>query len=186
MATIPSIPSLSAGEIATADAMNQIASAVRFGLSASSGGAPAWSLMQSTAQSLPTAGTTIKWDTKLVDNDGVWASSNNSQVTIVTPGYYAIDWNVGMATGTASWALQCWAQVVTTANNPYYPSREFPFQFTSLYQVAVTSTGLYANSGGLVPLWCNTGDIIQIQATPSVAISTAAGKSTFSGRFVSQ
>ena len=186
MTNLPSIPDIPAGTVAGSAEMNELASACSFLLGSASGTNPFWWLTQTTGQSIGTSATAVNWASPTKDNDGVWASANPSRATIQTPGFYSIDWDVAFPAGGNAFAVQAYAQVTTTASNPYNPSASIKFQFSSL-SVVSTSGSLISHGGGLVPTWLNTGDYIQILAMCTAAETTiTVPPSCFHGELVSE
>jgi hypothetical protein len=93
MATVPVVPTFTAGTVATAAALNQLGTAVSFLLQ------PPRAILQQTnvapvsgGQSIPiTTDTAIIWTVTAVNSDGGWSSGNATRYTAQTPGYYRLD-----------------------------------------------------------------------------------------------
>jgi len=120
MATVPTVPTFTAGTVATAATLNQLGSAVSFLLQ------PPRSVIQQTnvapvsgGQSIPaTTATAIIWTTTAVNSDSGWNSSNNTQYTAQTPGYYRLD-GVWQATAeTTAGYRGAYFRITTGTNNP--------------------------------------------------------------------
>lgn len=132
-------------------------------------------------QSLATAGnTTIIFDTKDFDTDGLWNASSPTQLTIQTPGYYHVRFGVNAEPGV----LNSWCLVTTGANNP--AGQGLTNIYYDGYTIPVSNIGA-CGAGGVIPQYLFPLDIVQVQARVS-ATSTVFGGTTgpfFSLEYVS-
>jgi hypothetical protein len=119
-------------------------------------------------QTIATTGnTTITFDTKDFDTDGMWSASTPTQLTIQTPGYYHVRFGVNAEPGV----MDAWSFVTTGANNPagqgqtniYYDG----------YVIPVSNIGS-CGAGGVIPQYLYALDIVQVQSR-AAATSTVFG-----------
>lgn len=171
LTVVPAVPTEPAGVIATSRDLNEWANASQFFLGSSRGTAPVFFLQAATTQSLTTSFTAVNWSSSAAvfkDNNGAWTSGTPSRMTVMTPGFYSIAWSVSAASGAGH--LQCYAQVTTTAANPFNPSTTVKFQAANRASTTnITVTG----SGGLVPIYLATGDYVEVYALVGSAVSTS-------------
>lgn len=167
----PVIPTEPAGVIATSKDLNEWATASQFFLGSFRGTQPVFFLMAAATQSLTTSFTAVTYSSSapvFKDNNGAWTSGTPSRMTVMTPGFYSIAWSVSAASGAGH--LQCYAQVTTTAANPFNPSATMKFQAANR---AATTNITVTSSGGLVPIYLATGDYIEVYALVGSAVSTS-------------
>ena len=120
MATVPVVPTFTAGTVATAATLNQLGAAVQFILTP-----PKVVLQQINAspfaggQSVPiTTATAIGWNNAISNTDSAWSSSNNTRVTAQTPGYYLFEAVWQSTAETTSSYRGGYFQVTNGPNNP--------------------------------------------------------------------
>ena len=160
--TLPTLPSIPAGSVATAEQLNAIGAACNFLL------AKPIALVQDTVGGalLTTGGTTVTYTTPaLIDPDGMWSASNTDRLTVQTPGWYRLAYmvNVNSTTGDASNAA---AYSVTGPNNPQgsgHTSGAYWASYCDFYPGALQSRGvwpfyLYPGDYIHVIAYCATGD----------------------------
>lgn len=120
MATVPSVPTFTAGSVVTAAALNQLGYAVSFLL------APPKAVLQqvnaapfSGGQAIPaTTATAIGWNNAISNSDSAWSSANNTRFTAQTPGYYQFEAVWQSTAETSSGYRGGYFRVTTGANNP--------------------------------------------------------------------
>lgn len=167
----PVIPTEPAGVIATSRDLNGWANAAQFFTGSFRGTQPMFILMASAAQALTTSFTAVTYSATgavFKDNNGAWSSSNPSRMTVRTAGFYSVAWSVSAASGAGH--LQCYAQVTTTAANPFNPSTTLKFQESNH---AATTNIVVTSSGGLVPFYLAVGDYIEVYALVGTAENTS-------------
>lgn len=108
--TIPTIPSMPAGHIATSNDMNQLAAAATFLL-----GKPIAHVHDGTGGYAMASPMTC-WDTKDIDTDGMWNGSQTDRLTIQTPGWYKL--RVAITSNGAGGSLEFFMRSTTGSNNP--------------------------------------------------------------------
>jgi hypothetical protein len=120
MATVPTVPTFTAGTSPTYTTLNQLGSAVSFLLQ------PPRSVIQQTnvapvsgGQAISaTTDTAIIWTVTAVNSDSGWSSGANTRYTAQTPGYYRLD-AVWQATAeTTSGYRGARFRITTGVNNP--------------------------------------------------------------------
>jgi hypothetical protein len=113
--TIPTVPVMPAGYIATAADMNNLAYAAQFLLTK-----PITRVVDTAgSQAVTTAFVQVTFSSASFDTDGMWNSGTPTRLTVQTPGFYKIDYCIqaAVASGT-SINMNTQATVVTGANNP--------------------------------------------------------------------
>lgn len=143
MATVPVVPTFTAGSAPTAATLNQLGYAVSFLLQ------PPKAVLQQTnvapvsgGQSIPvTTATAIIWTVAISNSDSAWSSGSPTRLTAQTPGYYLFEatWQ-STAELTASYRGG-YFQVTTGANNPGGPGLTTPFGASRVANVT-SATGL--------------------------------------------
>jgi len=120
MATVPTVPTFTAGSVATAAALNQLGYAVSFIL-----GPPKAILQQTNASPFATGqaisattATAIGWNNAIEDSDGGWSSANRSRYTAQTPGYFMCEAVWQSTAETSAGYRGAYFRVTTGSNNP--------------------------------------------------------------------
>jgi hypothetical protein len=109
--TVPSVPSIPAGVIATSAQMNQLSACCTFIL-----GKPVARVVATTgSRAIATTATAIQFDSASFDPDGMWNVSNPTQLTIQTPGWYKVRYSV-VAANTV--IFNTYVTSTTGTNNP--------------------------------------------------------------------
>lgn len=120
MATVPVVPTFTAGSSPAAATLNNLGYAVQFALT------PPRAILQQTnvapvsgGQSiLATTDTAITWTVAVLDSDTGWSAANPTRYTCATPGYFRFD-AVWQATAeTTSGYRGARFRITTGANNP--------------------------------------------------------------------
>jgi len=120
MATVPSVPTFTAGSSPSYTVLNALGYAVQFALQ------PPRAVLQQTnvapvsgGQSIAiTTDTAIIWTVAVLDSDSGWSTSNRTRYTAQTPGYFLLD-AVWQATAeTTSGYRGARFRVTTGVNNP--------------------------------------------------------------------
>lgn len=179
----PTVPVIPAGTVAKSSDLNTLGYACEFLLNSLPGNAPSFFLMANAVQAISaTPFTQITFSNAAAvfkDNAGGYVPGG---YTIQAAGYYHIEWSVSAASGAGN--LECFAEVATSASNPYNPSSVIAFQHTNR---AATTAVTVASNGGLVPVYLVPGDLICLFAVVGTAVNTSA---TFypqlSGHWVSE
>jgi len=120
MATVPSVPTFTAGTSPTYTTLNNLGYAVQFALQ------PPRAVLQQTnaspyasGQSISaTTATAIGWNNAVEDSDSGWSSGNRTRYTCQTPGYFRFDGVVQSTAETSSGYRGAWFQITTGSNNP--------------------------------------------------------------------
>lgn len=175
--TLPALTPVPAGYVVQASDLNAMGYAATFLMNK-----PIARVHVTTAgQSVATVGnTSITFDTKDFDTDGMWSSSTPTQLTIQTPGYYHVRFGVNLAPGTSN----AWALVTTGVNNP--AGQGVTNLYYDGYVIAVSNIGA-SGAGGVIPQYLYALDFVQIQSRAS-STSTVFGGTTgpyFSLEYVS-
>jgi hypothetical protein len=164
--TIPVIPDLPAGHIATAAEMNQLASAATFLL-----GKPLVRVFDGTG-GYSIASPMLCWDTKSYDTDAMWSSVNKDRLTVQTPGWYKF-W-CGITTNGAASSVEFFMRSTTGSNNPLGSG----INSTSNWEAATVSTSSSPFSAirvsGIWPYYMYSGDYLTVRG-----IQTGAASNTY-------
>lgn len=129
MATVPVVPTFTAGTVVSAAALNQLGAAVQFLLT------PPKAILQQTnvapvsgGQSIAaTTATAIIWTVAVNDSDSGWSSSNRTRYTAQTPGYFLFEAVWQSTAETSSGYRGGYFQVTTGANHPGGAGQITPF-----------------------------------------------------------
>lgn len=113
--TIPTIPAMPAGYIATAADMNALAYAVQFLLTKPI----ARAVDTAGSQAVTTGDTAVTFGAASFDTDGMWSAGQPTRLTVATAGFYKISYCV-QASVASGVTINCntHATVTTGANNP--------------------------------------------------------------------
>ena len=120
MATVPSVPTFTAGSSPSYTVLNNLGYAVQFLLT------PPKAVLQQTnvapvsgGQSIPvTTDTAIIWTVAVNNGDSAWAAGNPSRFTAQTPGYYLFDGTWQSTAETSAGYRGARFRITTGANNP--------------------------------------------------------------------
>jgi hypothetical protein len=166
--TIPTIPSMPAGYVATSTDMNNLAYCCTF-LSTK----PISRVRDAAGgQALSTTGSPviINFATKDIDTDGMWSSGTPNRLTIATPGWYKFRYAI--ATGTGTTLRVCGQTISTTgANNPA-GSGVVSSPYWGSYSYSASGNTAYARAAGIWPFYLYAGDYLQVQGFTDNAVST--------------
>lgn len=120
MATVPTVPTFTAGSVVGDTDLNNLGYAVSFLLAP-----PKVALQQVNAspfsggQSIPaTTATAIGWNSAITNPDGAWSSGSNTRVTAQTPGYYLCEAVWQSTAETSAGYRGGYFRVTTGVNNP--------------------------------------------------------------------
>lgn len=120
MATVPTVPTFTAGSVVTDVTLNDLGYAVSFLL-----GPPKAILQQTTAspyasgQSISaTTATAIGWNNVIEDSDSGWSSANRTRYTAQTPGYFMCEAVWQSTNETTSGYRGAYFRVTSGSNNP--------------------------------------------------------------------
>lgn len=183
MATIPTIPDMPAGHVATADDMNALSNAALWLYQ----NKPVASVHQSSnGQSIAASSTLITWDTMDHDNDSMWKSALNGRLTVQTPGWYKVRYMVGWSNAGSLISMNTYVQITTGPNNPAGQG------ITSFcwpgYSVGGSNNTTGTGAAGILPVYMFAGDYAQVFAlanTSGSTVSTTYGFPFFSMELVS-
>lgn len=163
--TIPVIPSTPAGHIATDGDMNAMAAACTFLLTK-----PTVRVHDAAGGlAIGTTATTIPFNTKDYDTDGMWATGTNTRLTIQTPGWYKFRYSIATA---GSHAVNTKMRSTTGPNNPAgsgVTSGDHWGGYTASLATFVGAGGC----SGIWPFYLYAGDFLFV-----VALADAAGNTT--------
>jgi hypothetical protein len=159
---IPALTPVPAGYVVQAADLNNMAYACTFLMNK-----PIARVHAVTAgQSIVAAGnTSIIFDTKDFDTDGMWNASTPTQLTIQTPGYYHVRFGVNAASGV----MNAWSLVTTGANNP--AGQGLTNIYYDGYVIPVSNMGA-CGASGVIPQYLYTLDFVMIQARTSTTSTT--------------
>jgi hypothetical protein len=167
--TIPTIPTMPAGYIATAADMNNLAYAVQFLLN------------KPIARAVDTAGTqavtitdtAVTFGAASFDTDGMWNIGTPTRLTVATPGFYKMDYCVqaAVASGT-SINMNTRLTITTGANNP--AGAGVATQIYAGYGGGSSAGGLRAagHASGILPFYMYVADYISVSVIAASAGST--------------
>lgn len=166
---LPSVADIPAGSIVTASELNAVGSAMAFLLDKPQ------ALIEDTvgAQTVTnvSTGTKITFATKIYDTDGMYSSGATDRLTIQTPGYYKVNYNVDCVSGTPL-SLNAWVLSTTGPNNPQ--GAGVTGQFWPGYMVPQSTVGMRVSAGGLWPQYLWPGDFLSLFAYAATNTSTTS------------
>ena len=161
--TLPAIPSTPAGTIATSADMNALAYACTFLMTK-----PIAEVYDSgSAQSIPTAGANVKFNTERGNTDSMW-TSGNAYFAINTAGWYRLRYSLNIVNASNNTCCYCAYGVFTPGtNSPYYGTGNLDFAVSS--GRAFNETPAMLSASGVCPAYLNAGDEIAVFAEASVS-----------------
>lgn len=161
--SIPTIPSMPAGHIATVSDMNALSAACTFLLT------KPMAKVRDTAGGVnfTTSGAVITYTTVDFDTDGMWSAGSPNRLTIQTPGWYKLRYMVNQ-NGSSS-ATNAAAVGVTGSNNPAGSG----LSTNMLWASYSDSEPGYMSGRGLWPFYLYAGDFIRL-----IGIEVSAGGAT--------
>lgn len=164
--TIPTIPTLSAGYVVTAADMNNLSACATFMLNK-----PIASVHDGLGtQTITTSASSVAFNTKDFDTDGMWSSGANTQFTVQTPGFYKIAYSVATVGSSTAYTLGTSVVVTTGANNPLGAGiSQLPIWQGYGSALTASSLRVVARNTGIIPYYMFIGDYVQVKA---VAVST--------------
>lgn len=156
----PSPPTQYAGKLATSPDMNALANAALFlrrppmviAQSATGGTGQAFTGGSQAA---------VQWSSLQRDTDGFYSPSQNTRLTVQTPGIYKVRYSAPFAPAGVS--CQGMVRITTGANNPAGAGVQTSFWY-SMASVSGSLTGLI-NGGGVLPVFLYVLDYIEIMLT---------------------
>lgn len=163
---IPALPSLPAGHVVTVAEMNQLSAACTFLLTK-----PVARVHDGAgAQAIGTGATTVSFNTKDIDTDGMWSAGTTNRLTVQTPGWYKVHYGLSVlgVNGTFNTGLKS----TTGSNNPLGAGVVSALQWPG-YTVGSATVTTAAGASGVWPFFLYIGDFIQL-----TAFGNAAGGST--------
>lgn len=159
--TLPTIPVIPAGTIATAAQMNQLSAACTFLL-----GKPISSAFDNTGgQSISnTTSTILQLSGSRVDTDGMFSSGNNF-FTVNTMGWYRYRYQINVGGTTSGTCYVSWGAVGFGSNSPYFGTSSMQFAQSGAQQDGIF--GCNITGGGLVPVLLYPGDEVFLRCKAS-------------------
>jgi hypothetical protein len=165
MATVPTIPEIPAGSVATATQMNDLAYAMTFFLQDK----PLAQAKASSGQSV--TGSTqniVALGTKVFDNDGMWSSSFNG-LTVQTQGWYRFSYGIPCPVITDGHIF-----ITTGTNNPagsgvtstYWPGTEGH---------SPSANYIVCRASGIIPQYMYALDEVQVECNPASSTTLSSG-----------
>lgn len=158
--TIPTLTSLTAGQVAQVSDLQAMTSACTFLMNK-----PIARVHMTTAgQSLPTTPAAVTYNTADFDTDGMWGGSGSANLYARTPGYYKVRYGVNQngATGNG------WILLTTGANNP--AGSGVTTEYCGSYVYGWTASTM-ACASGLIPVYMYVGDYVSAYFAGNVATS---------------
>jgi hypothetical protein len=181
--TIPTIPSLPAGYIVTADDMNNLAYACTFLTTK-----PIAHIRDAVGgTSIGTSAVTCQFSVADVDTDGMYSTSHPERLTVQTPGFYKLRYGIALHSESD---IRTNAYVVSTSgsNNPA-GSGVTSGECWSSYSYSFQSGTTYATASGVWPFYLYAGDYLYIRAfadgSTSQVISAINSESSYPGSYFS-
>jgi hypothetical protein len=163
--TIPVVPSLPAGHVATDTEMNSLAAACTFLL-----GKPTARVHDSLGTlAIGTSATTVPFNVKDYDTDGMWSSGANTRLTIQTPGWYKFRYGIVTAGGNA---VNTKMRSTTGTSNPAGSGITSGDHWPGYTASNTTFVGA-AGCSGIWPYYLYAGDFLFV-----VALADTAGNTT--------
>jgi hypothetical protein len=180
--TIPTIPSLQAGQVVQLSDLQNLASAATFALTK-----PMTKVRDNTGgAAIGTSFAAVSFTAAVFDTDGMWASGNPTRLTIQTPGWYTVRYgiNVGATSGSYS------ACVASTAGaNNVLTAGTVSSNYWGSYGVGNSSLNTWIRSAGDWPFYLYIGDYLQVyvqaDATGGSTGTAAPGGATTGGSYFS-
>lgn len=155
--TIPTIPVMPAGYVATAADMNALAYGVQFMLTK-----PIVRARDNVGtQAVGTATTTVSWGTTDFDTDGMYSGGTPTRLTIQTPGFYKITYMISAAIAGTTLPMNASAHVVTGANNPVGAGVDTEM-WAGYGSGGVTGNRVTARSCGVIPWYMYAADYVWV------------------------
>lgn len=154
--TIPTIPSMPAGHIATASDMNQLSAAATFLLNK-----PAVRVHDAAGGlAIGTSATVIPFNTKDFDTDGMWSSGANTLLTIQTPGRYYLSYGVSTRGGHT---INTKMRSTTGSNNPAGAGVVSGDHWAG-FCPSIAAFSAAAGASGIWPFYLYAGDSLSVFA----------------------
>lgn len=175
--TIPVIPAMPAGYIATAADMNNLAYGAQFLLN------KPMARVHDTAGGLAiaTTGTDIVYGAADFDTDGMWNIASNTRLTVQTPGFYKVEYWISLTVASGSTINANASCFVTTGSNNPAGSGVATECYAGYGAGGAASGGrVGTRASGVVPFFMYAGDWIKVRG-----IGAATGLSTSTGMVAS-
>lgn len=179
---IPSVPKLPAGYVVQLSDLQELAGAADFLL-----GKPLTRVIDETGgQTISTTPTTIQYTNIIYDTDNMYSSSQKARLTIQTPGWYKVRYNVNC--GTTGGTYITWVFVTTGPNNPLGAGVTLNPSWGGYSDVQGTSSPGWAGASGIIPNYLYSGDFVGVRvkaaASGSLTGISAPGSATLGGSFL--
>lgn len=187
MGTIPEIPAAAAGQVVTADTLNDIAETCTFLLTK-----PMARIHDITGgHSLTTSFSVVSFTTKDFDTDSIWTATHTNRLNVNTPGWYKCRYSVQIAgSSSAAQNYETMVQGTTGSNNPLGSGINLARALPGYgYQISTGKT-TFCGASGIIPYYLYVGDFLQVNikattAAGATGIDTNMPQSFFSIEFVS-
>lgn len=175
MATVPVVPTFTAGSSPSYAVLNNLGYAVQFLLT------PPKAVLQQTnvapvsgGQAIAaTTATAIIWTVAVNNSDGAWSSSNNTRFTCQTPGYYLFEGTWQSTAETTAGYRGAFFQMTTGANHPGGAGQVTPFGSSRPPNVtSATGVNYTAVGAALISPYLYVADYVELIAYSSHAETT--------------
>ena len=167
--TIPVIPGMPAGHIATSSDMNQLAAAATFLL-----GKPIAHVHDGTG-SYAIASPMACWDTKDIDTDGMWSAGSPNRLTIQTPGWYKL--RAAITSNGAGAGMEFFMRSTTGSNNPLGSGVNSTPNWEAATFTSSASPFTSFHVSGIWPYYLYQADFLQVMGV----INTGSGTTFITG-----
>ena len=175
MATVPTVPTFTAGSTPGYAVLNQLGAAVQFLLT------PPKAVLQqvnatpfSGGQAIAaTTAVAVGWNSAISNSDGAWASGNNTRFTAQTPGYYLFEGVWQSTAETSAGYRGAYFRVTTGAGNPGGAGNQTSFGSSRPPNVTSASGADYTAVGAaLISPYLYVLDYVELIAYSSHAETT--------------
>lgn len=180
--TIPTLPSLPAGYVATSTDMNNLSAACTFLLTK-----PLTRVHDAAGTlAIATSATAVPFNTADYDTDGMWSSGSNTKLTVQTPGWYKVAYAISAAGGTNP--FNTYVAGTTGPNNPQGTGVSLGHYWAGYSNPVSASPGGAAGGSGIWPFYMYIGDTFQVNILAGTAgdtVSVAISDSFFQAEYMS-
>lgn len=179
--TVPTVPQMPAGTIATSAQMNQLSACCSFLL-----GKPIARVVATTGgRAIAGTASPIQFDVASFDPDGMWNIANPTRLTIQTPGWYKVRYSIVTVNSAI---FNTYVNSTSGSNNPV-GAGVTSFSYLPGYGNggSIGLSGVASGASGLWPYYLYALDYLVITALPSAATTTSVSPigSSFSLEYVS-
>ena len=177
--TLPTIPAMPVGSIATAQQMNDLTYCCQFLYQK-----PMTKVIDATGgQAVQVVGsfTYVTFTAALYDADGQWSAGSPTLLTIQTPGWYKVRYGVSFTSGDTG-AMSAAVRSLSGPNNPQ-GSGVASASYWGSSCVCGTGTVNAIGAAGLWPFYLYTGDELRVLMYSSKTGNTTFGSSQYGSFF---